>query len=573
MLIYPTILTTQAVGIGVDLYGTVWFYDWVRISLESGELSGFTNWFFYPDGKDIFSHTGSNIIDAILSIPFQWIFGERYFGIFIAFLMALNVATLRRLLVEFQVSQFAVLASSIVWVLNPFVISELNLGRPTQILLFPSFIALTIWHRMLTVDDVSSKDKMLLGCSVALQGWCYWFYGMFLVLFLTMYSLFYSRGSFNQIRMMIGRVWISILVCVLCILPAFLSMVNSAQQGDVPGVMDVASMSMREMSEQLVPWIRGYHLQEPLGHPLIRTWLLGAMTLVIILSRTISSALLAASLLLWMVATGPWMSGGDTPYLNWFYLWLMKWVPFFERLWFPYRAMSYVWIGTVIGFAHSFSVITQQTSRLQRFGLISGLMLVGLGDLVYVRSFPLTHTETKPSSVIQCIEGPYIELPIGFAHPSMMWQGQIRHPSFGGMGENGLTFLPQGYLNRLQNPFIEALKSKSLIVNSRKQFSPFDKDRVVAIGFEYVLWDRSITEQERMKRSAGSNRPLEVFGIQEHLVDILGEPICENAQYLVFSLLDTALPSDMEVSPQWTWAVPVRHPYEERLRELGRVPD
>ena len=104
LLIYPTLFTTKVVGIGVDLYGTVWFYDWVRISMESGELSGFTDWFFYPDGKDIFSHTGSNIIDAILSIPFQWVLGDRYFGVFIAFLMMLNVIALRNALRVFQVS-------------------------------------------------------------------------------------------------------------------------------------------------------------------------------------------------------------------------------------------------------------------------------------------------------------------------------------------------------------------------------------------------------------------------------------------------------------------------------------
>lgn len=573
LLIYPTLFTTKVVGIGVDLYGTVWFYDWVRISMESGELSGFTDWFFYPDGKDIFSHTGSNIIDAILSIPFQWVLGDRYFGVFIAFLMMLNVIALRNALRVFQVSKFAMYITSIVWVLNPFVLSELNMGRPTQILLFPSFMGLAVWKRMLITDEDCFYDKVLLGMLVALQGWCYWFYGIFLVLFLIMYSLIDSQGSLTRIRNMLGKVWIPVLVCLLLISPALIAMVDSVQQGPVPGVMTFSGLSMQEMSSQIVPWIRGYHIHDPVGHPLMRTSLSGLMLVCIVMSRRISTPIVAASGFLWMVGLGPWLPFGDTQYVNWFYLTMMKSIPFFERLWFPYRAMSFVLMGFSISFGLGISVLLQRCTLLKKVGLLTGVISLGLLDLMYVHSLPLTHTETKPSSVIECIDGPYIELPIGFAHPSMMWQGKIQQPTFGGMGENGLTFLPKGYLNRLQNPFIATLKSKSLIVKSTKVFTPFDKERIVSDGFEYVLWDRSITEQERMKRRDGSERPNEVFEIQDHLMEILGYPICEDAQYLVFTLKNMNVPPSKVFNDEWTWALPLQSTYEERLRELGRVPD
>ena len=573
MLIYPTIFTTKAVGIGVDLYGTIWFYDWVRHSFESGELSGFTDRFFYPDGKDIFAHTGSNIVDAILSIPFQWFLGERYFGFLIAFLMVLNVAALRRVLSEFNVSRFGTFVTSIVWVLNPYVLSELNMGRPTQILLFPSFMALAHWCRILKSTEGLLKNKILLGFFVALQGWCYWFYGMFLVFFLLGYSLVDSKGSLPQLRKMLRQVWIPVVVCFILIVPAVMGMVESVKQGDVPGVMNGTTLSIQGMSEQIVPWMRGYHLHDPLGHPLIRTLLFTSMSLLILVSKTISKSLLGASICLWLVAIGPWVPIGETQYLNWFYLSLMKWIPFFERLWFPYRAMSYVFIGFSMCFALSINILMKEAHTYKRFGLVMGLIGAGLWDLHYVRSFPLTHTDTQASSIVDCIDGPYIELPIGFAHPSMMWQGDIGEPTFGGMGENGLTFLPKGYLNRLQNPFIEALKSKSLIVNSTKEFSPFDKERIVSQGFAYVLWDRSITEQERMKRRDDQKRPNEVFEIQRNLVELLGQPICQDAQYLVFSLLDVSLDSQLDVGSKWTWELPLQSSYEERLRQLGRVPD
>ena len=48
----------------------------------------------------------------------------------------------------------------------------------------------------------------------------------------------------------------------------------------------------------------------------------------------------------------------------------------------------------------------------------------------------------------------------GFVHPTMTWHVSS-NPIFGGMGRM-VIFLPQGYINRLQNPFIEYLRSVSL---------------------------------------------------------------------------------------------------------------
>ena len=74
--VLPAVLAGQhVVGDGVDLYGTLWFFWWVRDCLEHLRSPGFTELFFYPLGKDIFAHTGNNFVDAYLSVPFQWIFG------------------------------------------------------------------------------------------------------------------------------------------------------------------------------------------------------------------------------------------------------------------------------------------------------------------------------------------------------------------------------------------------------------------------------------------------------------------------------------------------------------------
>ena len=64
----------------VDGYGTQWFY-WVvgelwrstgSLDLEDLQESSVV---FFPYGKDIYSHTGSNLIDAFVAVPFRIIWG------------------------------------------------------------------------------------------------------------------------------------------------------------------------------------------------------------------------------------------------------------------------------------------------------------------------------------------------------------------------------------------------------------------------------------------------------------------------------------------------------------------
>ena len=76
-------------------HGTVWFYGWVRQSIEMGFDPSFTDWFFYPDGKEIFAHTGNNLVDAYGSVLFQWVLGEYFSGPFITSLVLINVIGLR----------------------------------------------------------------------------------------------------------------------------------------------------------------------------------------------------------------------------------------------------------------------------------------------------------------------------------------------------------------------------------------------------------------------------------------------------------------------------------------------
>ena len=78
-------------GDGVDAWGTWWFYWWIRMCVEHFGNPGWTNFFFYPLGKDILAHTGNNFVDAVWSIPFQWVFGpDHYYPVFMAVILVGN---------------------------------------------------------------------------------------------------------------------------------------------------------------------------------------------------------------------------------------------------------------------------------------------------------------------------------------------------------------------------------------------------------------------------------------------------------------------------------------------------
>ena len=69
------VVKNSLIGEGVDLYGTIWFYEWIYDSIRTGGNPSHTDLFFYPYGKDIFGHTGNNFVDAVLAVPFLAVFG------------------------------------------------------------------------------------------------------------------------------------------------------------------------------------------------------------------------------------------------------------------------------------------------------------------------------------------------------------------------------------------------------------------------------------------------------------------------------------------------------------------
>ena len=79
VILGPTLplLHTHFLGVEyVDHYGTQWFYWFVEEQARRGESSDHTSLFFHPWGKDIYAHTGTNVLDAWMAVPFRMLLGQ-----------------------------------------------------------------------------------------------------------------------------------------------------------------------------------------------------------------------------------------------------------------------------------------------------------------------------------------------------------------------------------------------------------------------------------------------------------------------------------------------------------------
>ncbi|MDP6935139.1 MAG: hypothetical protein QGG40_19625, partial [Myxococcota bacterium] len=183
----------------VDAFGTQWFYWYVGTFLGDGRALGHTDLFFFPFGKDIYRHTGFNIMDALVALPFLRVLGPvPGYNAFCVFAMLLNGAAAWKLLTHVvdreemlsggagAGSRVACLVGTALYALNPFLLSELLEGRATQV--FQPFVPLFFLFLFRQADDAPAeqgplwprwKDAIFASLCLSITAVTYWFYGLF----------------------------------------------------------------------------------------------------------------------------------------------------------------------------------------------------------------------------------------------------------------------------------------------------------------------------------------------------------------------------------------------------------
>ena len=509
------IVKNSLIGEGVDLYGTIWFYEWIYDSIRTGGNPSHTDLFFYPYGKDIFGHTGNNFVDAILAVPFLAVFGFPLFQpVFYGCILIANAFAFRKLSYELFDSFHARMATIILMLLSPYVLSELIQGRPTQALLCFSILSIHYFLQMVHQKDRTAAVKC--GFFAALQGWTYWYGGYFLGIVLVVFALVNWDIKHWKIYS------VALLTCLLCISPGVLGMMWHMTNTEIPGLIkqEWGDWSIPTMDPSFSrSYLVGYLIHEPWGMKMFGLTSLSIPTLLALWFARKHRFWWMALVISLLVATGPFYLVGEEIKPLYHYIFLYKTLPFFSRLWFPYRMVSLSLLLAIIGIGF---MLNQLRGRWRWISLL--LVVVHIAAQVQTYCVPLlNHTWVEPRvySEMKKEPGAIIELPIGFVRRSILWQSQHSLPTFGGMGENLPLLMPKEHRMRLKSSLFRHLQK--VYSFPEKSFDPPPIQDALDQGFRYVTLDMSIVVGDYRRRfsdKALENKQRVILRYQE----IFGNP-------------------------------------------------
>ena len=501
----------EVTGIGVDLPGTLWIHWWIRTTVEHLQLPITTNLLFYPDGKNFFTDTGANYIDAWLGVPLQWIFGVPNFLDALQLLILLgNGLAMWALGQELtgRRAPWAAWAAGVAFEICPFVVMQVGEGRPTQALLW--FGVLGTRH-LLRLRQGRWRDGLLFGLFVALQALTYWYMAYFLVFALFFLALRELRAAPRVVALQLA---VAIAVTLSLTAPFLIGIHDALAGGEV-------------LRTGWASWS-----ESPAAEP--TRWALTQS------SFTSASALatLALGLFDWrrtwpyllgialccLVAFGAVLEIGGVEIHNPLYIFCWEHLPLFSRLGFPERVHA----GT---FQLMAMVLALGLSRLDLvWAALAGPVFVA--EMLWRTMVPVGTTACGiPSGNDRIREegGAVIYLPFSANEDAMIYQTRHGQPIFGGMGEREPDLRPAGYSARLQNDFIRMLAGTLNDTEPPVAYTLADRQAIEA-QFRWVWFDR------RYAPPAWSALGYDLEGKYQRLVSELGEPVVSDPNYALFDL-------------------------------------
>jgi len=583
----------HVVGDGVDLYGTFWFYWWIADCVEHLRDPSFTDLMFHPLGKDIFAHTGDNFVDALVSVPFQWLLGfPRYQPWFVAVVLWGNALTFRPLARELLGRGPAAWGSTLLWLICPYTLFELMTGRITQAFLWflPPAV---LWFLRIGRPGRAGVlwAPLLAGLFTGLLAWTYWFYGYFVVLAMAWLALLaLLRPELPRRRLLAGYL-VAGLACLLVVAPGIVGMAGRAAQGAVPGLVSGDGGGLldrpRQLGNNVASMLHGYVLLETQGQPMFASILWGGGLVAWAVFGRERLRFGGIALIALAFAVGPVWPTGSGGLVMPHYMLAYRYLPFFDRLWFPYRLVVMAMFAATIGLG---TVMARwesvRPSRLPAWLLPVSLVVVGAIEQHRNLALPLLHRDLTPPAVYTALGergGGLVELPIGLARVSIAWQPVHRQPTFGGMGENAPIFWPAGYKRRLSNPFVHFLRELTRDPERVVGFDPADVERLRADGFRWVVLDRHLVDSDLHRQAYGRRATPEQldrapFLVQERITGGLGKPVAVDGPLVVWDLTPgehQPFPGDLRPTAESlstrTWPTDDMPEYEQHLRETGRI--
>ncbi len=553
--VLPTLLQPHAmVGDGVDAFGTWWFFDWIRLCVENGGDPSFTRFFFWPFGKDNFAHTGNNFVDAVLSVPFQWVLGARYQPAWIVVVLLGNALTFRVFARELLGDDDRAFAATLLWLVNPYALFEITAGRPTQAFLW--FVPAVPLFLLRVARQARWQDAVWLGLACALVGWTYWYQAVFMALLLVPVALAELRDSAHKARAA-ALCGLALAVAALVVAPAAIPMGRLWAEGGTPGggaplkqsIFALPGAVGNSVGEELY----GLALMEQYGARLLTNFTWAVPIGVALLGRRLPARWWVGAFLCLIIGLGPGLRHGESVEVNVPYMVLYRYLPFFNRLWFPYRFASVIFLVAALAIA-----ATLPARRLRVWAVV--LAAVGLAEQTRNAAYPFTwHDLRAPQLLVEAGKqgGALIFLPFRIQHDGLVWQTFFDMPTFGGMGESAPVLWPREFKRQLSTPFAQALRLASTGQEPLPTLPPGSLQPLTSRGFRWVALRRDLVHIEQMHLHSIPDPEIAVTRVSS----ILGAPVGVDGPVVLWDLA-----AERWAAPEpWT-------PTPERLSDEGWTP-
>ncbi len=437
----------KAVGTGTDMWGTLWYQEWIAHCARELVNPSWTPWLFHPVGEDIFAHTGNNFVDMVVGLPFHAIFGSPgYMAPTVALILFGNALAMRALLRSLFQSRLAILAGCLVFELHPFVLHELNGGRMTQALLW--FWPLALRELFAMDRDRRWRRPLLGGLFLFLQALTYWYTGHIFLLVMGPLLLLYG---WRRDRGWWLRLALAAAVAAALAAPFVVTMMARIASGAVMGADAEALAAFRMAAEHH----RSLPLVEKLG---VLPWR-GYLLLVVVLAasrRRLLWLLPSVVGLLAMLGPGVALFGQQLGNPLWAAAEAM--LPGFQRFLFPERFWAALALIATLALAEAMDARLRRRSH----GVLAlaAALALGIAPIYDNGSMVVPTAIARPAyvDVLRQAPGIVLDLPFPCTTEIIHYQGLHRQPLLGGMADGEPFLRPPGFVERVrQDPLVAAL--------------------------------------------------------------------------------------------------------------------
>ncbi len=520
----------------VDGYGTQWFYWVVYDILGSGQALSLESWthdtrMFHPFGKDIFRHTGSNLLDAAAAAPLRALLGAALgYNAFVIGVLALNGLALwwvAGLLVRDPLARGVAGA----WfAAAPLLLFELVRGRPTQAIAAP----LVLFIGCMWSLGVRSRwrDAVYGGFWLALSGYFYWFYaffGGFAALAHGIWRALAPPPGRSRAAILTRHALMAAVALLLCA-PAALPLAADASSGAVPGLIDVEAWTgdafpflTREGQvvgvftwQPLMPHASFLVLQDNGDH---RVYVHRALSLVALASLLLTlwrpgplhrGPLLAILLAVALISSGPMLMIGTGWLPNPVYISLTKALSFLQRLWWPGRAVVVLVVLSGLACAVALAWIGRRSRRWQ-LGVVVGGTGVLVAELASLGLAPLPRWDAAVPAGYSCLAdgapGAVIELPWGWNQAHLYYQTRHGRPILGGMLQRNPAFVPREVTRLVdENAFLGHVLAVAAGDPPERAPTAAERRELWQLGYRYVVIQHDAFHQVAEETAQGPMR-------------------------------------------------------------------